>query len=244
MFALGQHAYARKVVVLQPGYLPWVGYFDQMMRADIFVHYDDVQFDKHGWRNRNRIKSPSGSPYWLTVPVRHGGLGRLQILDVEIDNRTAWARKHIGTIRQFYARAPFVSRYLPELEEVLHARWDRLVDLNLAVTDLIRRWLGIKCETVRSSQLGISGGRTERLVAICRHFGADCYLSGNAAITYLDVGQFAPQGITVEWQDFVHPIYKQQHGEFVPYLSVIDLILNCGEESADVIRQRGAGKQE
>src|SRR5438105_15810490 len=107
----------RTLAVLQPGYLPWLGFFDQLRRSDVFVLYDDVQFDKHGWRNRNRIKSPAG-PQWLTVPVRHKGLNKPAIRDVEIVPGN-WARKHVLSIRQLYARAPHLHRYLPELEEVL-----------------------------------------------------------------------------------------------------------------------------
>src|SRR6058998_3901315 len=118
----------RTLAVLQPGYLPWLGFFDQMRRADVFVYYDDVQFDKHGWRNRNRIKSPAG-PHWLSVPVRHHGLGQPSILEVEIEPGTPWARKHVGTLRQFYARAPYVKNYLPALEELLMRPWTHIVDL-------------------------------------------------------------------------------------------------------------------
>jgi len=107
----------RTLVVLQPGYLPWLGFFDQMRRADAFIYYDDVQFDKHGWRNRNRVKAPDGRPHWLTVPVLHSGRNWPRILDVGIDNRTPWARKHVGTLRQFYSRAPHLERYLPELAD-------------------------------------------------------------------------------------------------------------------------------
>jgi hypothetical protein len=223
------------LVVLQPGYLPWLGFFDQMIRSEIFVYYDDVQFDKHGWRNRNRIKAPSGQAHWLTVPVRHSGLGWPRVLDVEIDHRRAWARKHVGTIRQFYSEAPFLRRYLPELEEMLQRRWQRLVDLDLAVTEMICRWLSIERRTARSSELGIGGERSERLLALCRHFGADRYVSGNAALGYLDTSLFARNGIAVEWQDYVHPVYPQQHGAFLPHLSVVDLLMNCGDESAAII---------
>src|SRR6184192_3437498 len=108
----------RTLAVLQPGYLPWLGFFDQLQRSDVFVYYDDVQYDKHGWRNRNRIKSPSG-PHWLTVPVRHSGLGWPPISAVEIESGAPWARKHLGTIRQCYARAPYTDRYLAELGELL-----------------------------------------------------------------------------------------------------------------------------
>ncbi len=220
----------RTVAVLQPGYLPWLGFFDQMYRSDVFILYDDVQYDKHGWRNRNRIKSPAG-PRWLTVPVLHKGLDAPRILEVEIDNRAPWARKHVGTIRQFYGRAPHLNRYLPELEELLHQRWERLVDLDLAVIELMCRWLGLRRPTPRSSELGIEGYQSERLVKLCLHFDAKCYLTGSAAKDYLDVDLFAQREIAVEWQDYQHPTYPQQHGEFAPYLSALDLILNCGDES-------------
>lgn len=226
----------RTLVVLQPSYLPWLGFFDQMIRSDVFVFYDDVQFDKNGWRNRNRIKSPTG-PHWLTVPVLVRRLEQM-LLDTEIDNRQPWPRKHIGTIRQFYAKAPHLKRYLPELEELLAGRrWELLVDLNHAVIGLLCRWLGLERQMARSSMLNVPGERNERLVNLCGHFGADRYLSGNAAQSYLDVELFARHGISVEWQNYQHPVYDQQHGTFVPYLSALDLILNCGDTSASIVAQ-------
>ena len=160
---------ATTVAVLQPGYLPWLGFFDQLQRSQVFVYYDDVQYDKHGWRNRNRIKTQSG-PIWLTVPVTHAGQGSARILDMAIDARTPWARKHVASIRQAYARAPYVGRYLPELEELLERKWERLVDLDIACADLVARWFGLSRRIERSSSLGIGGERSERLVNICRHF--------------------------------------------------------------------------
>ena len=227
----------RTLAVLQPGYLPWLGFFDQLQRADVFVLYDDVQFDKNGWRNRNRIKGPSGEPHWLTVPVRVNSLTQ-RILDTEIDNRQPWARKHLGTIKQFYAKAPYLNRYLPELELLLtRRRWERLVDLDLAVIDLLRSWLGIERQIIRASELSIGGERSERLLNICRHFGAHHYLSGDAAKSYLDVESFTKHAIEVEWQEYHHPVYPQQHGPFVAFLSVLDLLLNCGDNSAAIIAQ-------
>lgn len=224
----------KTLVVLQPGYLPWLGFFDQLIRSDIFVFYDDVQFDKNGWRNRNRIKSPVG-PHWLTVPVRVNNLSQ-RILETEIDERQPWARKHLGTIKQFYAQAPYLERYLPEMEELLMGRrWEQLIDLDIAVIKLFCSWLEIERQIVRSSELGISGERTERLLNICRHFGARRYLSGNAAQAYLNLSLFADYGIEVEWQNYQHPVYPQQHGEFIPFLSALDLLLNCGDESAAII---------
>ena len=228
------------VVVLQPGYLPWLGFFDQLRRADVFVYYDDVQFDKHGWRNRNRIKTQAGLQ-WLSVPVRHSGLGLPRVMDVEIDARTAWARKHVASLRQAYARAPHAAEYLPQLAEVLERKWERLVDLDFAVVDVIRGWLGLERRIVRSSELGIDGRQSDRLVRICRHFGARTYYSGAAARSYLDVGLFDSHGIQVVWQDFVHPVYPQLHGPFEPYLSIVDLVFNCGAASMAVLEGRSSG---
>ena len=201
-----------------------------MRRADVFVYYDDVQYDKHGWRNRNRIKTQSG-PLWLTVPVLHSGTGFAKILDVEIDRRTAWGRKHVASLRQSYARAPFVDRYLPQLEAVLQRQWTHLIDLDLACVELMAGWLHLQPRIERSSRLSIDGERSQRLVNICLHLGATRYVSGDAAQAYLDVELFARHGITVEWQRYAHPVYPQLHGAFVPYLSALDLVLNCGEEA-------------
>lgn len=223
-----------RVVVLQPGYLPWLGFFDQLLRCDLFVYYDDVPFDKHGWRNRNRIKSPQG-PLWLTVPVRSGGRHGQAILDVEIDNRLPWARKHLASIAQNYAKAPYLGHYLPELEELLRRPWHLLVELDIALAALMCEWLGIERTIVRASRLAVGGDRSERLLNICRHFGAQRYLSGDAARSYLDTGLFAASGITVEWQNYRHPRYRQLHGEFLPYLSALDLLLNMGPESLSVL---------
>ena len=232
----------RTLAVLQPGYLPWLGFFDQMRRADVFVYYDDVQYDKHGWRNRNRIKSPAG-PHWLTVPVRHSGLGKPRIVDVEIDGASPWARKHLGSIRQFYKDAPHFARYWPELEELLQRPWERLADLDLTVTTAMARWLGVATCCHRASELGIDGERSERLLKLCQHFGATRYLSGNAAESYLDLELFCSHGVAVEWQNYRHPAYPQLHGDFEPYLSAIDLIFNCGGESGDILLDGPQGSE-
>lgn len=222
------------LVVLQPGYLPWLGFFDQLRRSDTFVLYDDVQYDKGGWRNRNRLKS-AGGPTWLTVPVRTKGRPRQRLLDVEIDNGQRWARQHISTIRQLYARAPFLGRYLPGLVEVLSRPWARLVDLDIELTSLLSGWLDLDRRVLRSSQMGIGGRGTRRLVDIALETGATRYLSGDAARAYLDEAMFAERGIEVEWHGFRHPTYPQQHGAFVPYLSALDLLMNCGEGATAVL---------
>ena len=225
---------SRTLVVLQPGYLPWLGFFDQMRRSSIFVYYDDVQYDKHGWRNRNRIKTPAG-PLWLTVPVLHAGKRQPLILDALIDQTTDWARKHIRTLRQYYSKAACFNRYMPELEALLEQSWTHIAALDMAVVDLMAGWLALEPVVHRSSALGIGGEKSERLLNMCLHFGADRYLSGDAAQDYLDVDLFGRNGVTVEWQNFQHPVYPQLHGPFVPFLSALDLIFNCGEESASIL---------
>jgi hypothetical protein len=223
------------VVVLQPGFLPWLGFFDQMFRSDVFVYYDDVQFDKHGWRNRNRIKSASG-PAWITIPVLHSRKHGQRIMDAEIDNQQNWARKGLAAIRQNYARATYVADYLPELEAVLTKSWRFLVDVDFAIVDMMCRWLSFQRPLFRSSELGVEGDKSGRLLAICQHFSASKYLSGNAAQDYLDTELFRDAGIGVEWQNFIHPTYPQLHGDFIPYLSALDLVLNVGSNSHTVLR--------
>jgi WbqC-like protein len=215
------------LVVLQPSYLPWLGYFDQMRKADIFVWYDDVQFDKNGWRNRNRIKSPKG-PLWLTVPVHHKGRALQRISAVEIDNRQPWRRKHLRSLEQLYTRAPFAATLLPRLAENLNRPWRFLVDLDIASTEWIADEFAIATPRYRASQVPVTGDRSGRLIELCRHFQATRYLSGDSARDYLEVSRFEAAGIEVIWHSYQHPRYPQLHGDFVPYLSALDLLLNVG----------------
>ncbi len=224
------------LVVLQPSYLPWLGYFDQLQKADVFVWYDDVQFDKNGWRNRNRLKSPSGVR-WLTVPVLQSGHAEQPIHDVMIDNRQPWRHKHVSSIEQWYARAPFVSAMLPRLREIIEQPWERLVDLDIAIVDWMARELGIDTPRHRSSELGISGDRNSRLINLCQRFGATHYLSGDSARDYLDVEEFEKNNIEVVWHGYRHPQYPQLHGEFTPQLSALDLLLNVGPDLLTVLAQ-------
>jgi len=226
----------RTCVVLQPGYLPWLGFFEQMDRADEFVLLDDVQFDKHGWRNRNRIKGPNGVQ-WLTVPVKVKGHGQPAIRDVGIDSTQAWTRKHLQSLRTCYGSSPFFDWLYPPLEALLSQPWTFLVDLDVALIDLLRETLGVRSNVSQSSELSIDSGRCERLLAMCQALDCKVYYSGAAARSYLDVELFARAGIRVEFQDYAHPTYPQRFGPFVPQLSVIDLMFNAGPESLGVIRQ-------
>ena len=186
----GNLARGTTLAVIQPGYLPWLGFFDQFDRADVFVLYDDVDFDKNGWRNRNRIKTSQGIG-WLTVPVLTSGRSGQLVLDVVIDKTRPWQRKHIRSIQESYSKAPFFELYFTSLEALLSRPWERLVDLDIELIRLMSSWLGLDGKpVVLSSTLGIPRGRNERLLAICERFGADTYLSGNLAKSYLDVDAF------------------------------------------------------
>ena len=233
----------RTVVVLQPSYLPWLGYFDQLYKSDVFVLYDDVQYDKHGWRNRNQIKTPSG-PQWLTVPVLTHAQRKPTNLDVQIDSRQPWGRKHLQALRVHYAKAPAFAEVFPRLEAVLCQQWRRLLDVNYAALEGVCELLGLKRDIRFSSQLGIPGEKTERLIRICKAFGAETYLTGDAAKNYLDESQFAANGIRLEYHHYRHPIYRQLYGEFVPYLSIVDLLMNHGRESLEVLVDRGGAARE
>lgn len=223
------------VAVLQPSYMPWLGYIEQIDRADIFIYYDVVQYDKNGWRNRNRIKTAQGIK-WISVPVLHSNRGIQTNLEVEIDNRNNWARKHTETLKQAYARTPYVDSYLPEIASLLAHPWTKLVDLNIRLTTAICGWLGILTPTHRCSELGVEGDRNERLLNICQHFGAARYISGDSAKNYLDIDAFGRYGIEVEWQNYRPCRYQQLHGEFVPNLSVLDALFNHGADALSIIR--------
>lgn len=224
-----------RIAVLQPSYLPWLGYFDQIARTDAFVLYDDVQFDKNGWRNRNRIRVPNRQGWmWLTVPVNvHFGA---LIKDVAIANDQPWARKHLNSIRQYYSRAPYFKQYVPFFEEMYSRPWTNLCELNVQMLVVFCRLLGLQARLYRSSELGITGERVERLVRICEYFGAREYLTGDAAKEYLETSPaFEQRGIRVIYQNYRHPTYPQCFEPFVAYLSIVDLLMNVGPRSLEVL---------
>ena len=224
-----------RVVILQPSYLPWLGYFDQMYKSDVFVVYDDVQYDKNSWRNRNRIKTPQGWQ-WLTVPVLLKGRNFPLIKEVEINNDLPWGSKHLKSIVQNYRTARFYEDVIGGLEAILAREWKFLIDLNMECIVLLKRLLGFERKICFASELNIPKvGKTERLVEICRHFGADSFLEGDAGKSYIDDSLFTNAGITLEYQHYHHPTYEQLHGEFIPYLSVIDLLFNHGKESRQIV---------
>ena len=223
-----------RIAVLQPSYLPWLGYLDQIARSDAFIFYDDVQFDKNGWRNRNRIRNRSSEGCgWLTVPVRLSSHFP-KIIEVEIDTRVPWQRKHLATLASEYARAPFHERLI-DFTDFFKRPYHSLADAAIDSVRALMKGFKIATPLYRSSQLGLEGDRNTRLLNLCKHFGATHYLSGVAARTYLDVPLFKNNGITVEWQSYEHPTYPQRYEPFISHLSAIDALLNVGPAASRLI---------
>ena len=225
-----------RVTILQPSYLPWLGFFEQMSRADKFVLLDDVQYTRRDWRNRNRIRVKE-SWVWLTVPVQQKRRFSQSLLETRIDNSVSWRRKHLETLRQHYCKAPFFEKYFPRCQQVYEKDWTFLFDLCLETINLIKEEMGIETPFLRSSEMKPSGEKTQRLVSICRELGATHYLSGESGSNYIAEEDFSSQGIALEYQNYEHPVYPQRYTGFVPHLSAIDLLFNCGEQSLGILKQ-------
>jgi hypothetical protein len=224
-------------VINQPNYIPWRGYFHQIQKADVFVFYDDVQYDKHGWRNRNRIKTPYGS-VWLTIPVIKKGAvtNHIPINEIFIDWTRNWSSKHWKTIEQSYGKAPFFEVYASMLKEIYVQRYDKLADLTIQLTILIAGALGISgTEFVRSSSLNAGGTKTDRLLKILAQLGATHYITGPAAKNYLDEVKLAEAGISIEYMVYDYPEYSQLYPPYDPQVSILDLLFMRGPDSPKYI---------
>ena len=231
----------KTAVVLQPSYLPWLGYLEQVYRADIFVLYDEVQFDKHGWRNRNRIKTAQGEQ-WLTVPVLTKGKNKPTNAQVQIDQLKNWAQTHLKAIQQNYQKSPFFEDYFPALSADLQMPWESLADLNEKLLTTLMEFLGFQRPIIRSSTLprrrSAYQNNIDRLVEICQELECLKFLEGQAGKDYIDDQLFTSQGVEIEYQAYEHPTYAQRYVKqagFVPYLSVIDLLFNEGPRSLSIL---------
>ena len=222
-----------KVVILQPSYIPWRGYFDQIRRADLFVFYDDVQYDKHGWRNRNQIKTPQGKR-WLTIPVHSAGVVQgLLIKDVKIDWSKRWAKTHLKSLQISYSKAPYFKKYIPLLESIYDRHDVCIADFTVEVTIRLARELGIQhTRFVRSSELtGIDGKKTNRLIQVLKKVGATRYISGPSARSYIEPDLFSNAGIGLEFMEYQYPEYPQLYPPFDQYITILDLLFMTGENA-------------
>lgn len=219
----------------QPEHLPWLGFFDKMRQADLFVLLDNTQFAKDDFQNRNRIKTANG-PLWLTVPVYKKKRSIQRILDVEICNDRNWRTRCWSQIEQSYKKAPHFDAQHGFLKELYDTEWEKLADLNSAIIRHMADALGIETRIVTASELGVEEtGATEVNHAICAAVGASVYISGKMGREYLDETPFEASNIDVVYQEFHHPEYSQLWGEFEPYMSAVDLLFNHGADSLQII---------
>lgn len=211
---------------------PWVGLFEQVRLAADFVHYDDVALPQgRSFITRVQIKTAQG-PQWLTIPVRRGAS---LIKDVLIDDAQDWRRRHLGTLRQAYAHAPHAADMIELVESVYGRGFRYLSELNAHAIERIAGYLGLVPRFLLSSQLPAQGRSTERLISICLELGASIYVTGHGARNYLDHASFEKAGISVEYMNYQKKPYPQLHGEFTPYVSILDLIANVGHRGAGLI---------
>jgi hypothetical protein len=222
------------VAVHQPQYLPWLGYFDKIDRADIFVLLDTVQFKKNEWQNRNKIKTAQGWQ-WLTVPVMYKYPQLIN--EVTINNKVNWQHKQRQAMVSNYNKAPYYARLEGFFEEIFSSSWQLISQLNIGIVKRLVTILGIDTSLYVASELGdFPQGPDERLIAITKRFGSDTYLAGAGAREYMDLAKYDKSGVKVIFQDFKHPVYSQLFGGFEPFMSVIDLIFNHGDKSLMLIR--------
>jgi len=227
------------VVILQPSYIPWRGYFDQIRRADLFIFYDDIQYDKHGWRNRNQIKNHQGKQ-WLTIPVHSKGVTQgIPIKDVRIDWSKPWAKSHLKSLTISYSKAPYFKDYLPLLESMFERRDEFLADFTIETSKLLARELGItSTRFMRSSELaGIEGHKTDRVLNVLKQVGATHYISGPSAVEYMEPEKFGIAGITFEYMQYNYPEYPQLYPPYDPYVTILDLLFMTGGGASGYFKQ-------
>lgn len=224
------------VSINQPAYMPWLGYFDRVAKSDMHIVLDNVQFEKNSVTNRNKLRTPSGWT-WFSVPIlKKGRFGELEINKVEVETSKPWRKKHFGTLTANYARAPFYSKYVDFFEDFYSQNWKFLNPMLEKSTEYFTQELGIDTEHVSSSKFSIESKKSQLILDLCREVGATTYLSGPFGREYLDEQEFKDAGIELEFHDYVHPYYKQNFDGFEPYMSIVDLLFNHGEESLEILR--------
>ncbi len=228
----------KRVAIVQSNYLPWKGYFDLIAAVDEFIFYDDRQYTRGDWRNRNQIKTPQGVQ-WLTVPVNTKGNYHEEIRHITIEG-TDWINHHLEVFRRTYGRAPFFKEVMSFLEPIYKESHPTLSALNHALIHAICQYLSIPTRFTCSWDYAAQGEKTERLIDLCRQAGATEYLSGPLAKNYLDEQGFNAENIQLTWFNYEgYPSYPQLWGNFVHEVSILDLLFNCGKDSPRYMRYVG-----
>jgi|SRR5262245_18508160 len=224
------------VAIMQPTYLPWLGYFALMDSVDTFVYLDSVQFARRSWQQRNRIKSAQGE-MMLTIPVAKKGRRDQKIADVEILYGPEFPRRHIDILTENYRRAEFFDAHAPALYALLEAGHEKLADLTIAISEWLAQVIGVTAGRIRATTMDNAGAKADLLVHLCRQLGATRYISPVGSHDYLaDSDAFAKADIDLCFHHFEHPKYPQLFGPFLPFMSAVDLLFTVGPESLSVIR--------
>lgn len=228
-----------RVSINQPAYLPWLGYFDKIQRADVHVILDNVQFEKNSYINRNKVKCKEGE-MWITVPVKTSGkFGNLEIRKLEISQGRNWQRKHWNAIECNYSKCRYFETYAEEYAELYRQEWTSFMPLTLSLLEKHLKHLDIATKIVRSSDLKATGKKSDLILNICKELDATEYISGKFGKDYLRTDDFAENKIEISYQNYIHPKYEQRWKGFMSNLAVIDLLFNEGTKSREIIR-RGA----
>lgn len=226
----------KKIAILQSNYIPWKGYFDMIASVDEFILYDDMQFTRRDWRNRNQIKTPQGVK-WLTIPVQVKGKYHQSIYETEIDG-SDWASSHWKALVQNYSRSPFFSEIAIWLEPIyLSEKFTHISQLNKRLIKAICKYLGISTKISNSCDYILLDGKSERLVDLCLQAGGNEYVSGPSAKDYINEDVFATKRVNLIWFDYVdYKQYPQLWGDFVHRISILDLLFNCGSNAQQYMR--------
>ncbi|MDY6793308.1 MAG: WbqC family protein [Thermodesulfobacteriota bacterium] len=232
----------KKIAIMQPTYLPWVGYFALIDRVDEFIFLDSVQFERRSWQQRNRIKGPSGE-MMLTVPVHKAPRDKLLICNAKIDYTSKFVRKHINALQHAYGKTPFFNKYKTIIFDALNKKPPLLADLNIEIILKVAKILGIQTIMLRSSELAARGKKDELLFNICRERDAQIYISPPGSVKYLNTSRFFNKDVfPLQYHKYIPQPYDQLNGDCVLYLAIIDLLFNAGPDSLEIIRS-GVDKQ-
>lgn len=218
-----------KVTIHQPNYLPYLGFFDKAARADMLILLDTAQYSKNGMQNRNRIKTPQGEQ-WLTIPVLTKNNFGVMTKDVQIDNKKDWRQQNLRSIILNYKKARYFSEFEEFVTGIYSREREKLSDFCTEIIEYIMKLLPTEVKVIRSSELEIKGTRSEMLLHLCKQVGATTYLSGKSGREYLDREIFEQNEMKLEFHGFNPPVYEQLWGEFIPNLSTLDYLMNCGKE--------------
>lgn len=223
------------VSINQPAYLPWLGYFQRIAVSDLHIVLDHVQFEKNSFVNRNKIRAKEG-PVWLTVPVStKGKFGELSIATLQFAPNQPWQKKHWASIKQTYSKAPYFARYAPAYEALYKQEWSSFAPMVMAFLHQHLADLRISTPLRSSSEMKIQGTKSDLVLNLCRATGATAYFSGALGSNYIDEASFHGAGIKVQYQNYQHPVYAQPFTDFVPYMSVLDLLFLHGPASRDIL---------